>query len=191
MDLKLPTYNTAYISFSAEINPATTEQLIATATHLVGKGHNHLYILFSTPGGKIMNGINLYNVFRGLPAKITFHNVGNVDSVGNAIFLAGDDRFACPHSTFMFHGVAFNHTSGFNVDQRYAQEMLNGILADQKRIGDIMAERTKITITEAADLFKEAGTKDSAYAAIKGIVTDIRDVNIPAGSPIHSLVFQR
>lgn len=191
MELNLQTYKTAYISFSAEINPTTAEQLIATATQLIGQGYNHLYLLFSTPGGKIMNGINIYNVFRGLPAKITFHNVGNVDSIGNAIFLAGDERIACPHSTFMFHGVAFNHESPVNVDQRYAREMLGGILADQKRISDIMVERTKIDAAEAADLFKEAGTKDSAYAASKGIVTRVCDVNIPAGSPIFSLVFQR
>ncbi len=138
-----------------------------------------------------MNGINVYNVFRGLPAKITFHNVGNVDSIGNAIFLAGDNRIACPHSTFMFHGVSFNTTGSINIDQRMAQQILDGILADQKRIGSIMVERTNINATEAADLFKEAGTKDATYAATKGIVSDIRDVNIPTGSPIFSLVFQR
>ena len=86
MDLKLPNYNTAYISFSAEISVTTTEQLIATATQLVGQGFNCLYFLFSTQGGAVMNGMNLYNVLRGLPAKIIFHNVGNVDSIGNAVF---------------------------------------------------------------------------------------------------------
>jgi ATP-dependent Clp protease, protease subunit len=191
MDLNLPNYKIAYISFSAEINPTTTEQLIATATQLVGAGHNHLYILFSTPGGAVMNGMNVYNVFRGLPAKITFHNVGNVDSIGNAIFLAGDDRFACPHSTFMFHGISFNHPNAFIVDRRYAKQMLDGILADQKRIASIIVERTNINAIQAANLFKEAGTKDATYASSMGIVTDVRNVNIPTGSPIFSLVFQR
>lgn len=191
MDLNLPNYKIAYISFSAEINPTTTEQLIATATQLIGGGHNHLYILFSTPGGAVMNGMNVYNVFRGLPAKITFHNVGNVDSIGNAVFLAGDDRFACPHSTFMFHGISFNHPNAFNVDRKYAKQMLDGILADQKRIASILVERTNINATQAANLFKEAGTKDAAYASSMRIVTDVRDVNIPTGSPIFSLVFQR
>ena len=74
MDLKLPNYNTAYISFSAEISVTTTEQLAATATQLVGQGFNCLYFLFSTQGGAVMNGMNLYNVHRRLPAKIIFHN---------------------------------------------------------------------------------------------------------------------
>ena len=68
--------------------------------------------MLSTPGGSVMNGLNLYNVLRGLPITLTTHNVGNVDSIGNAIFLAGQIRYACPHSTFMFHGVAFNFPQG-------------------------------------------------------------------------------
>lgn len=191
MDLNLPDYRTAYISFSAEINPTTTEQFIATATQLIGQGFNRLYFLFSTPGGGVMNGMNIYNVIRALPAKLVFHNVGNVDSIGNAIFLSGDERYACPHSTFMFHGVGVDLAAGMRIEQKNAQEVLNGILADQKRMADIIAERTSINADQAADLFKEARTKDSTYAAANGIVTDVRDVNIPPGSPIFSLVFQR
>ena len=59
-----------------------------------------------------MNGMNLYNVLRGLPRDLTIHNVGNVGSIGNAIFLAGSKRYACAHSTFMFHGVGFNSPGG-------------------------------------------------------------------------------
>ena len=191
MDLGLPVYNTAYVSFSAEINPTTTEQLIATSTQLISKGHNQLYFLFSSPGGAVMNGMNIYNVLRGLPAKIAFHNVGNVDSIGNAIFLAGDERYACAHSTFMFHGVGFDCKPGVRIEQKNAQEMLGGILADQKRTASVLVERTNLNNREALNLFKEARTKDSAYAATKGIVSDIRDVNIPAGSAVFSLVFQR
>ncbi|MGE0031214.1 MAG: ATP-dependent Clp protease proteolytic subunit [Steroidobacteraceae bacterium] len=147
--------------------------------------------MFSTPGGTVMNGMNLYNVLRGLPAHIVFHNVGNVDSIGNAIFLAGDERLACPHSTFMFHGVGFDCAAPTRIEQKNAQELLGGILADQTRIANVIAERTQIDVAEAADLFKEARTKDAAYAATKGIVSGIRDVNIPPGSAIFTLVFQR
>lgn len=194
MDLKLPEdkYKTAYISLSAEINVMTTEQIIALSTSLVSQqGFNRLYYLISSPGGNVMNGFNVYNVLRGLPAKLAFHNVGNVDSIGNAIFLAGDERYACPHSTFMFHGVGFDVTGPIRIEQKNAQEMLDGIGADQLRIANILVERTHLDQAQALDLFKEARTKDATYAASVGIVTDIKDVNIPPGSPIFSLVFQR
>jgi ATP-dependent protease ClpP protease subunit len=97
-----------YVSFSAEINPNTTQSLIALLSQQINLGVQEIYLLLSTQGGDVMSGINLYNVLRSLPAKLTTHNVGNVDSIGNAIFLAGHERYASRHSTFMFHGVGFN-----------------------------------------------------------------------------------
>ena len=55
---------------------------------------------------QVMNGLNLYNVLRGLPIELVTHKVGNVDSIGNTVLMAGSKRYACQHSTFMFHGVA-------------------------------------------------------------------------------------
>jgi ATP-dependent protease ClpP protease subunit len=81
---------TTYISFSAEINVNTTENLIAVLAQQANQGVDHVYLMLSTPGGAVMNGLNLYNVMRAMPFKITTHNVGNVDSIGNAVFLAGN-----------------------------------------------------------------------------------------------------
>jgi hypothetical protein len=39
--------------------------------------------------------------------QLVTHNVGNVDSIGTVIYLAGEERFACPQATFMLHGVSF------------------------------------------------------------------------------------
>lgn len=64
------------ITFSAEINPSTTESLIAVMTQQANAGVQEVYLLLSTPGGSVMNGLNLYNVLRGMPFKLTTHNVG-------------------------------------------------------------------------------------------------------------------
>ncbi len=113
---------TVYISFSAEINPHTTESLIAAIANVVNQGVKKVYLLMSTPGGAVMNGMNLYNVLRGLPVELTTHNVGNVDSIGTALFLAGAKRYACPHSTFMFHGVGFNVPQGARLEEKFLRE---------------------------------------------------------------------
>jgi hypothetical protein len=80
---------TVYINFSAEIVPSTTETLIATVGNAANQGVKTVYLMLSTPGGQVMNGLNLYNVLRGLPVELITHNVGNVDSIGNTIFMAG------------------------------------------------------------------------------------------------------
>src|SRR5690242_17937697 len=132
-------------------------------------------LLLSTPGGVVMNGMNLYNVLRALPFKLTTHNVGNVDSIGNAIFLAGEERYACPHSTFMFHGVAAGLPQ-MQAESKFLRERLDSIMSDVKRIGDIIVERTRIKQDEVGELFGEAQTKDAAFAVGRGIVHDVRDV---------------
>jgi ATP-dependent Clp protease, protease subunit len=157
----------------------------------VNAGVKEVYLMMSTPGGTVMNGLNLYNVLRALPIKLITHNVGNVDSIGNAIFLAGQERYACPHSTFMFHGVGFDVPGHSRFEEKILRERLGGILADQKRIGSIMEERTNLKPSQLRNLFKEARTKDADYARSVGIIHDIRDVSIAPGTPIFSLVFQR
>ena len=180
-----------YVSFSAEINANTTESLIAVLSTAVLDGRDGVYLMLSTPGGTVMHGLNLYNMIRAMPFSVVTHNVGNVDSIGNAIFLAGKPRYACQHSTFMFHGVGFDMNVGSRLEEKQCRETLDSILSDQSRIGSIIQEHTSMEEAQIRDLFREAQTKDSAFAASSGIVDEVRDVKIPAGAPVVSLVFQR
>jgi len=182
---------TTYVSFSSDISPQSTEALIAVLGDQANKKVDEVYLMLSTPGGSVMNGLNLYNVLRALPFKLITHNVGNVDSIGNAIFLAGIERYACPHSTFMFHGVGFDIKAGLRLEEKSCRESLDAILQDQRRIGSIIRERTNLNDGKIRNLFREARTKDADYAKSVGIVHDIRDVKIPPGNPVISLVFQR
>lgn len=182
---------TVYVSFSAEIIPHTTETLIAVMAEQANKGINEVYLMLSTPGGSVMHGLTLYNSLRAMPFRLITHNVGNVDSIGNAIFLAGEKRYACPHSTFMFHGVGFDIDQRCRLEEKNIREKLETILQDQSRIGSIIKERTSIDEGQVGDLFREARTKNADDAKAVGIVHDIREVKIPPGSPVISLVFQR
>ena len=138
-----------------------------------------------------MNGLNLYNVLRGMPVELITHNVGNVDSVANAIFLAGNKRYACPHSTFMFNGVGVDVKNPTRFEEKNLRESLDRLVSDHKRIGSIITDRTTLDENIVASLFTEAQTKDAAFAASTGIVHEIKDVQIPPGSRVVSLVFQR
>jgi ATP-dependent protease ClpP protease subunit len=183
--------STVYVVFSAEINPGTTEALIGLLTQCCNQGTKDVYLIISTPGGAVMNGVHLYNVLRALPITLTTHNSGNVDSIGNAIFLAGSRRYAAPHSTFMFHGVGMAVNAGTRLEEKPLRETLASILADQKRIGAIFQERTQLTADQVEGLFRDAQTKDATFAAGCGIVDEVRDIQIPAGATVVSLVFQR
>jgi ATP-dependent protease ClpP protease subunit len=179
---------TTYINFHALINQVTTQNLMAAIAQKLMIGTDHFYIMLSTPGGEVASGLTLYNFLRAIPARVTMHNIGNVDSIGNAIFLAADERLASAHSTFMFHGVGFD-VKALRVEEKNARELLHSILADQNRIADIIVERTNIQRSRSRQLFREARTKDANDALAGGIIGRIADAQIPAGADILSFVF--
>ena len=89
--------------------PATNKKP-AAVSHKLMAGTTDFYFFLSTPGGDVMSGLTIYNFLRALPVPITMHNIGNVNSIGNAIFVSADanHRLACAHSTFMFHEVGLD-----------------------------------------------------------------------------------
>ena len=178
------------VSFSAEVNPHTSEALLGLCADLANKGVERVHLLLSSPGGGVTNGINVYNVLRGLPFHVVTHNVGAVDSIANVIFLAGDTRYACPNSSFMFHGVGFDIKSA-RLEEKVLKERLGGLRNDQKLIGDIIVRHTKITQSEVEKLFFEAAFVSAADAKGRGIVDDVIDIKVPKGVPFLQLVFQR
>jgi ATP-dependent protease ClpP protease subunit len=56
----------------------------------------------------VVAGITMFNVLLAMPYEIVTHNIGNVDSIAVALFLAGKRRLSNANATFMFHGVGFD-----------------------------------------------------------------------------------
>jgi len=191
--MQQPTSNpdTVYVIFDAEISQTTTESLLATmatcATNKIAK----VYLAMSTGGGDVTQGITLYNALRAMPFELTTHNIGNVDSIGNAVFLSGSKRYAAPHSTFMFHGVSWNLPQPTSLADKQVREILESIEREHDRIGSIIKERTKIAPADIPELFREAKTKHAADAVSSGIVNEVREFKVPQGFPVVSLSFKR
>lgn len=179
------------ISFSAEIVPNTVESLLQVCANLANQGVKTVYLQLSTAGGSVQHGLTAYNVLRSMPFKLITHNVGNVDSIGNVVFLAGEERYACQTATFMFHGVGAGVPQNVRLAEKDLREKLDGLVADQQRITSVIVDRSNIDAAEVEEMFLEGRTKDPVYAKKVGIVHDIRDVQLPLGTPIHQLVFQR
>ncbi len=78
------------------------------------KGVNEFKILISSPGGSVQHGLSAYNYLKGIPAKITTHNFGIVDSIAmlSCYIVAGQKRLCVPPSNIstsqpltQFHGI--------------------------------------------------------------------------------------
>lgn len=185
--------NPIYLSFSAEINQHTAESFMTTIAGYFNKGVRDFYILLSSPGGSVANGVTLYNYLRSLQptAKITMHNIGIVDSISNMVFLAGEPRYAVVNSSFLFHGVGFDIAQGTRFEEKNLKEMLVGIERDQLLISNIIVERTKLKFEEIKKMFLEAATRTPQIAKEVGIISDIKPVQIPNDAQVIPFMFQQ
>ncbi len=122
-----------YVIFTGAINQSTAEALIGAMSDLANLQVKLVHMALSTPGGSVSSGIALYNVLRGLPFELITYNIGNVDSIGNVVYLAGIRRYTDPHATFMFHGVSLSIEEESRMDEKSLKELLDSVLSDQAR----------------------------------------------------------
>ena len=169
-----------YINYFDVIDQERVKHIMSISSQIIAeKKPDALYFLFSSPGGQVSAGIQLYNFLKALPTKIIMHNTGSIDSIATVVFLAGEERYAAHHSTFLFHGVsmAFTKDSQFNLTQ--LQELKSSLEEDQKKIAGIITSNTKLKSDDMDQLFLQGETKDLGFAKDKGVITAIKDPIIP------------
>ena len=158
-------------------------------TDILGQ-HNprKLYFLLSSNGGEVVAGFTLYNFLVSLPIEIAMHNVGTVDSIATVVFLAGDERYASPHSTFLYHGVSFTVQGSIAFTLEQLEERVSSLKEDQERIAKIIAEKTGLNLETTKKYQKRGETLNPEKAKEAEIITDIVEANIPASAPLINIV---
>ena len=179
-----------YLSYYDVINEAKARALMAACAEAISTTKpERLYFLLSSTGGSVDAGVALYNYLRALPVPVTMHNTGSIDSIANVVFLAADERYANPHSTFLLHGIHWGFAQGAQLSWSQLQETVGRFKADEARMANIIRDRTSITPEELVSLFRQGETKDLSFATSKGLIKDIREVKVPAGAPFFALNF--
>lgn len=175
--------DTAYVIVLDGINAVCVRTIMESILFQINKTVKHLYFIVSTNGGSVPHGIALYNVLRTLPFDITMHNISNVDSIGNVVFLAADKRYATPNATFMIHPVqsTFQNKNG---DINVLKEKISAVEADEKRIKEIFLKRTSIPSTELKKYFHTGAVQTASHALKSGLIHEIRDIFIDPDAQI-------
>jgi ATP-dependent Clp protease protease subunit len=178
---------TYFINYFDSINEPKVKDLMRFCIDTIAQHKpSTLHFSFSSSGGFVSPAMTLYNFLTGLPAKVIMHNTGSVDSVAIVIFLAGEERYAVPHSSFLFHGLqyTFNQPTSLTINQ--LKEKVSGLEQDQNRMCSIVTERTELREEEVRELFIQGEVKNPEFAASKGIIHSIRDFSIPPNSLVTS-----
>lgn len=131
-------------------------------------------------------GVLLHNTLLAMPFEVVTHNLSNVDSIANVIYMAGSVRKACPGSTFMFHGVAFPGDANESLDEKKLREKLDVVTSDQKRLAKLIADRSGLSVAACVNLFKQQSTRGADWAHSKGIAHSIEPMVYPTNNQFYT-----
>lgn len=130
----------------------------------------------------MVNGVTMYNTIKAMPYEINTHNISNVDSIANVIFLAGKNRLANQCSTFMFHGVGFNGNNNERLEEKNILEKLDTIKSEHNRIAKIISDHSGLSFESCMGLFKQQETRHAIWAVENGLATGIDEFRITNGN---------
>lgn len=172
----------AFLSFSSQLNVKSTEALIEAAAGLAAEQVTRLVLCLSSFGGNFDRGVSLYNTLRALPLALVTHNVGNVGSAANVLFLAGDERYASPQAVFFLHpsSVALDGSYDPSELARHRAELLES----DAREREIIQQRTSLSARQIRTLVDRSSTIGAQRALEAGIIHEIRDLEIPQGARV-------
>ena len=176
-----------YIKFFAGVDQGTISALMGAVEEKLGQGVKEFVLLISSPGGTVFHGLSAYNFLRGIPAGVTTHNFGSVDSIGVVLFCAGTRRFSVPHARFMLHGVQANFPQGASLEEKQLEERLKGVRIDIENIAGVIAANTGKSEGEITQDMLNRTTLNPEQAVEYGLVHEIKEQLLLPGAELVSI----
>ena len=178
------------IRFFSPVIDVSVNALMNAVDQKMKQGIKDFIILISSPGGSVIHGLSAYNYLKGLPASITTHNFGSVDSIGIVLYCAGSRRLSVPQARFLFHGVSAQFRGEQNLEEKLLEERLKGLRTDMENIAKIIAANTGKNAQDITDAMIERTSLNPEEAKSWGLVHEIKSELFEAGSEVVAIQFQ-
>ena len=179
------------VRFFAPVIDVTVNALMSAVDQKMKQGTKEFIILVSSPGGSVVHGLSAYNYLKGLPASISTHNFGSVDSIGIVIYCAGSRRLSVPQARFLFHGVNVQFRGEQNLDEKLLEERLRGLRIDVENIARVIAANTGKSTKDITDAMIERVVLNPEQAQSWGLVHEIKSELFEAGSEVIAIQAQQ
>lgn len=129
----------------------------------------NIHVHINSPGGRIFDGIAIYNALKAHPSTVTTIVDALGASIASVIFQAGDTRQMTRNATMMIHdgsGLAFGNSQ----DMREMADLLDKM---SNNIADIYAENAGGSVAEWRALMKEETWYSGQEAVDAGLADEI------------------
>jgi ATP-dependent protease ClpP protease subunit len=117
-----------------------------------------IYLHLSTPGGWLAVALAFYEKIRSI-YKIPLWTIalGNVDSSGVIVFLAGQKRFITPNTTFLLHEIGRTFPKEDRFTARQLEKVRRHLQQDQDKFSELILANTggRLTKSQLKKLMEE------------------------------------
>ncbi|MGG7249148.1 ATP-dependent Clp protease proteolytic subunit [Escherichia coli] len=176
------------VHFLTDVTVASVTNLMDVCLKAVSNTNQpatEIKLYISSKGGDTVSGFTAYNFLKSLGVKVTTHNLSNVESIANVIYMAGEVRTANPLSRFLLHPLHWGFAAP-SADHLRLREWASCLDDDLNRFIQIMDIETKkknpIEIADCKDLITSATILHPGRASELGIVHQVEAATIPTES---------
>jgi ATP-dependent protease ClpP protease subunit len=178
------------IRFFAPVIDVAINALMNAIDQKMKVGQKSFILLISSPGGTVFHGLSAYNYLKGIPADITTHNFGSVDSIGVVLYCAGKRRLSVPTARFLLHGVSAQFPQPVSLEEKQLEEKLKSLQIDLQNIARVIASNTGKSPDEVIQALLDRTTLNPEEAKSWGLVHEIKVELFPPGAEVISIQYQ-
>ena len=179
-----------YLFFDQTIDVASMHRLRQQLATLVEAGVSEITLVIDSAGGMVDPMLITYSFIQALPAKISTHAQGFVQSAATLLFLAGQERSADRNARFLFHPPQSVVNAAVNsvVGEQQIHERLTAFDAVADVMAQIYRDRTRLGGSEIDRFARETVIYTAEQAQASGVIQTVADLRIPGGGKAKILL---
>ncbi|EML2066015.1 ATP-dependent Clp protease proteolytic subunit [Enterobacter hormaechei] len=168
------------VHFLCPVNSSTVSILQNNMLSAISQGATQINLHISSSGGDVTAGFTAYNLIKTLGVPVHCFNISNIDSIANAIFLAGSRRFANHGARFLLHPFQWNFGGMQSVDHERMREWVSSLDHDLDRLVSLFNEETAAAgeLTDWRELIRTSTILNPERATALGLIEGIQEASI-------------
>lgn len=127
-------------------------------------GKKRVQVWINSPGGQVLNGMNIYNAILKSKTPVDTYCVGIAASIAGAIFMAGRKRYMADYGRLMMHPVQGS------ADSKAYESLMSSIAT-------MLQAKSKCTEDEVNQMMVSTTWMTASQCFEKGFCTDIENTN--------------
>lgn len=168
-----------YSTFIGDITAENVKTFISGLKKEISKRPSEIHLIINSRGGTTNDGFALYDFLKSIDKdiKLVTYGTGAVHSSALCVFLAGQERYATPNTSFVIHGNAL--ITNEKLTSNNLPAIIKSIEMDNGRTVEIINVETKLDDKKLQSFILREEVITPQEAQQYGIIADIRALPEP------------